>query len=249
MDFKDFSARMKKARQQDEANTQPATYDYDESYRLRSKMLGVLIRDARLNAARTIDDCARLLKIDATVIESWEFGDTAPTLPQLELLAYYLDVPVSHFWSQKTLEQDKSEKATAQGEYMALRNRMIGALLKSAREAENLSLEDVSEQVNIPIEVLQQYEVGEVAIPMNHIGVLASIVNRNMDYFLETTSYVGELLRMREEWKHFSDLDPDVRAFAANPLNIGFIKIAITFSEMSAEQLRRAAEGMLEIAM
>ena len=52
----------------------------------------------------------RLLNVENQLIESWEYGDAAPTLPQLELLAYYLDVPVSHFWSMKTIETDKNEK-------------------------------------------------------------------------------------------------------------------------------------------
>jgi len=247
MDFKDVASRFKKAKQDDAPEQKE--YDFNESYRIRSKMLGVLIRDARLNAARTIEDCARLLGIEPALIESWEYGDTAPTLPQLELLAYYLDVPVSHFWSTKTIETDKVEKLNAQSEYMALRDRMIGAMMRQAREEQELSLEDVAARAQIPLELLQNYEAGSVSIPMHHLSVVANIVNKNMDFFLETSSYVGELLRMRQEWQHFSDLEPEIREFAANPLNIGFIKIAITFSQMSAEQLRTAAEGMLEIAM
>ena len=84
---------------------------------------------------------------------------------------------------------------------------------------------------------------------MKRLPVLSSIVNRNMDYFLETGGYIGELLKIQAEWKRFTDLDPEIREFAANPLNVAFIKIAITFSKMPVEQLRKAAEGLLEIAM
>lgn len=248
MDFKDLSSRMKKARKKDDAEDKRA-FEPDESFRIRSKMLGVLIRDARLNAARTVEDCARLLNVQPQLVEVWEYGDDSPTLPQLELLAYYLDVPVSHFWGQKTLESDKSQKTSVQNEYMALRDRMIGALLRQAREEQQLSYEDIAEGSYIPVETLQHYEIGNLSIPMQELAVLSGIVNRNMDFFLETSSYVGELLQTHEEWKHFLDLDPEVRAFAANPLNIGFIKIAIVFSQMPAEQLRQAAEGMLEISM
>lgn len=248
MDFKDFSKRMKEAQKKDEPQGQ-RVFDPHESFRLRRKMLGVLIRDARLNAARTLEDCARLLNLEPQMIEAWELGEDSPTLPQLELLAYYLDVPVSHFWGQKTLDSDKARTASAQSEYMTLRTRMIGALLRQAREEQNLSLEELAEQSHIALESLQHYEVGNLPVPMHELAVVSGILNRNMDFFLETSSYIGELLRIREEWKHFIDLDPEVREFAANPLNIGFIKIAITFSQMSAAQLRLAAEGMLEIAM
>jgi transcriptional regulator with XRE-family HTH domain len=250
-DLKDAAARIRAAKdkQQQEKMGTPTTYNYDESYRLRSKMLGVLIRDARLNAARTVEDCARLLTVEPSLIEAWEFGDTAPTLPQLELLAYYLDVPVSHFWGMQTIETDKAQKVNAQAEYMQLRDRMIGALLRQAREQVGIELADISEQAHLPLETLQQYELGEVSIPMSELSMLSSIVNRNMDYFLETTSYIGELLKIQEEWKRFTDLDPEIREFAASPLNVAFIKIAITFSKMPVDQLRKAAEGLLEIAM
>lgn len=250
MDFKDLSARMKKAQDSKQGASEDAKpYDYEESYRLRGKMLGVLIRDARLNAARTVDDCARLLNIHPSTVEAWEYGDSVPSLPQLELLAYYLDVPVSHFWGQRTLETDKSEKVSAQGEYMRLRDRMIGALVRQAREDANITLEEIAESSMIPLELLQQYEVGDQSIPMNHLAVISGSINKNLTYFQEADSYIGELLKIQEEWKRFTDLDPEIREFAANPLNVAFIKIAITFSKMPVEQLRKAAEGLLEISM
>lgn len=248
MDFKDISSRMRQAKDKQQPNQPEREFDPAESFRLRSKMLGVLIRDARLSAARTPDDCARLLKVPATTIEAWEYGDAVPSLPQLELLAYYLDVPISHFWGQETLGEER-EKPDAQQEYMQLRDRMIGALLRQAREERGLSLEDVATQSFISVEKLEQYEQGVVPIPMHELPVIANQVNKNVDYFLETTSYIGELLRIREEWKQFTDLDEEIREFAANPLNVGFIKIAITFSKMPVAELRKAAEGMLEIAM
>jgi len=249
MDFGDLSARMKKGLKKDDPSADDKPYDYAESYRLRGKMLGVLIRDARVSASRTIEDCARLLHVPTQLIEAWEFGDDVPSLPQLELLAYYLDIPVSHFWGQKTKQSDDPNKTSVQNEYMALRNRMIGGLLRSARESENLSIEDLSESTKIDGALIRQYEYGEAVIPMHELSVLASAVNRNMDYFLESSSFVGELLQMRAEWQKFMDLDEDVRQFAANQTNLGFIKIAMMFSHLPTRELRQVAEGMLEITM
>jgi transcriptional regulator with XRE-family HTH domain len=250
-DLKDFAARMKAAKEKklQESGNAPRAYDFAESYRIRSKMLGVLIRDARLNAARTIEDCARLLSIDPAQIEAWEYGEDAPSLPQLELLAFYLDVPVSHFWGLSTMGNDKSQAITAQSEFTQLRDRMVGALLRQAREEAGVELGEVAELSQLSAELLEQYELGDVSIPMSELSMLSTIVNKNMDYFVETTSFVGELLKVHSEWKRFTDLDPEIREFAANPLNVAFIKIAITFSKMPVDQLRKAAEGLLEIAM
>jgi len=248
-DFGDLGAQLKKGLNKGQSPADEKPYDYAEAYRLRGKMLGVLIRDARVSASRTIEDCARLLQIDSKVIAAWEYGDDVPSLPQLELLAYYLDIPVSHFWSQKTRQANESSKISAQDDYIALRNRMIGVLLQSARKSEDMSLEDLSEATKISIAELSQYEIGEAVIPMHQLTTLASAVNRNMDYFLETSGFVGELLQMRAEWQKFMDLDEDVRKFASNQTNLGFLKIAMMFSHMPTAELRQVAEGMLEITM
>jgi len=249
MSFDDLSSRFKAAnRKNDDAQRDDKPYDHEESYRLRGKMLGVLIRDARLNASRTLEDCARLLNTQPAQVAAWEYGEAVPDLPQLELLAYHFGVPISHFWGTETLKNDANQRVDAQAEYMALRHRMIGALLRQAREDAGLSLEDVAQAAHMTPDTLAAYEVGE-PIPMNVLPVLSNAVDNNMAYFLETSSYIGALLQMREEWRHFLELDEETRAFAANPLNVGFLKIALMFSKMPTDDLRKVAEGMLDITM
>ena len=248
MDFKDASARLKaKKADAHEGTQQPKVHDFVESYRLRAKMVGVLLRDARLNAERTIEDCAFLLRITPEEMEAWEYGDSTPSLPQIELLAYYLGVPVSHFWGTETLEARYSRHVDIQLEYMALRNRMIGALLHQAREEANLSLEDLSKESAVPVEQIQNYELGEQAVPMHELSVFSGLVKKNTNYFLETSGYVGERLATREEWKHFNELPEDKRRFAANPRNVGFIEIAIMLSKMPVDNLREVGASILDI--
>lgn len=249
MSFEDFAAKMK-ARKQDSGDDDADTpFDFGESFRLRGKMLGVLLRDARQGAARTVEDCARLLHVTPQTIEAWEFGDDVPSLPQLELLAYYLDVPVSHFWGMETLKVSRAAQEQKQPEYIALRNRMIGALLRQAREAAGLSLEALGEQTGISAEVIHNYETGELPIPMHELSVLAGGVNKNVSYFQESDSQIGELLANREAWRHFTELPEDVRAFAADPKNIGFIHIALMLSKMPADRLREVGASILDITM
>lgn len=250
MSFKDIGARFKQARPQKDDTTQSdKPYDHQQAYLLRGRILGVLIQDARINASRTQEDCARLLNTEVAIIQAWELGESVPNLAQLELLAFYLDVPISHFWGMDTLNNNPAEKTKSQADYMALRHRMIGALLRTAREELALSSEQVAEKSGLSVQQLTQYELGEHPIPMNELFVLASVVNRNIDYFIETSGYIGELLSIREEWKRFTGLDLDVRQFASNPLNLGFMRIAMMFSQMPVETLRKVAEGMLDITM
>jgi transcriptional regulator with XRE-family HTH domain len=250
MSFEDIAARMKARRAgSGSAASDDRPYDFEESYRIRAKMLGVLLRDARQSVARTIDDCARLLNVSPELIERWEFGDEVPGLPQLELLAYYLDVPVSHFWGTETSKARRSADHEKQPEYIRLRNRMVGGLLRQAREEARITIEELSSVSGIDVARISAYESGEISTPVHELSVLASGVNKNLSFFQESSGQIGELLAMREAWQHFADLPEDVRDFAANPVNIGFIHIAVMLSKMPSDQLREVGASILDITM
>lgn len=252
MSLSDVSARFKS--QQSESSTPNSASNQNdvaavESFRIRARMVGVLIRDARVNAGRTVEDCARILQSDPQQIESWEWGEVAPSLPELELLANYLDVPVSQFWSTRTLHTEDQSIPRSQDEYLALRHHMIGALLRHAREQAGLSIQDVTNRTRLDAGNIERYELGEMPLPMHELTVLANAVNKNLEYFLENSSHIGELLALREKWKHFAELPEDIQEFAANPLNIGFIEIAVMLSTMPTDRLRRIGESVLNITM
>lgn len=224
-------------------------FDVEEYYRIQAKMLGVLIRDARLSAARTIEDCARIVGVTPQEFQAWEFGESTPALPQLEILAFYLGVPVSHFWGSSTLREEYSEDRRSEEEYMHLRTRMLGVMLRQAREEAGLSVEQLAEEARLDADLIKQYEMGEKVIPMHELTVMARGVNKTMNYFLDSSGMIGELLATREEWKHFAELPDDIRAFAANPVNIGFIEIAIMLSRMPTDKLRSVGRSIVDITM
>jgi transcriptional regulator with XRE-family HTH domain len=247
MDFKDASARFKSKQSESPEAPSKKEQNVAATYELRAKMLGVLLRDARLNAERTVEECAQLLRVASEQMMAWEFGESVPSLPQVELLSYYLGVPVSHFWGTDTLEAKYGRHFDIQAEYMSLRDRMIGALLRQAREEQGLSQDELSKACSVSLEQLQLYELGELSVPMHELNVLSNAVNKNTSYFLESSGHVGEWLSLREQWKHFLELPEEQRAFAANPRNIGFIEIAIMLSKMPVENLRQVGASILDI--
>jgi hypothetical protein len=44
-------------------------------------------------------------------------------------------------------------------------------------------------------------------------------------------------------------MNPDVRAFVANPSNHAYIELAMKFADLGTEKLRNIAEGILEITL
>ena len=65
---------------------------------IRAKKLGILIRDARIKSGKSIENCAQAMGLSPEELTAIEFGDMPATLPELEMLAYFLEVPLEHFW-------------------------------------------------------------------------------------------------------------------------------------------------------
>lgn len=248
-DFKDISARFKKTQEDKQVEEAPRDVEAAllESFMVRAKMVGVLLRDARLSANRTVEEVAAQLGVAPQQIEAWEYGDAVPTLPELEVVAHYLNVPVSHFWGTTTLTESQKARQKVQAEFITLRNRMIGALLLQAREEAGMSPQDLAAATGIPAETIRAYEFGEQAMPMHELTVLANGVRKNIGYFLEDTSSIGEWLAMQEDWRRFVDMPPEIREFVSNPLHVGFIEIAIMLSKMPVDRLRNVGASILDI--
>ena len=88
----------------------PIMSTFQKALTLRTKKLGILITDARIASRRSMKECAMLLGISQQEFSLIELGEKTPSLPQLEFLAFYLDVPIEHFWGNKTISEDQDFK-------------------------------------------------------------------------------------------------------------------------------------------
>src|SRR5690349_2840675 len=121
MGFGDIASRFKK--KQEDTAPAPVERDYVEVHALRSRIVGVLIRDARLANGVSQVELAEALHVTEDQVRDWEFGNESPSLPQLEMLAYFLGIPVSHFWSDKTISGEQTERKLPEAQYTELRDR------------------------------------------------------------------------------------------------------------------------------
>jgi len=215
---------------------------------LRTRKLSALIVDARTAADRSIKDCAEAMGVSRYAYKAFEKGEQSPTLPELELLSDFLDIPMDHFWGNKALSEVPDEKEEAQIEtYTEERDQEIIAALRQARDDSGLSLKELAEESGIKRSLLGRYELGKEAIPVPHLELLASCLEIDLRQLFKQSSMMNQQRVETDDLSGFLDLPEELQQFVAKPINRSYIELAHRLSTLSVEKLRNVAEGLLEI--
>ena len=215
---------------------------------IRTKKLGVLLRDARLASRKTLQECAEAIGVTKGVFKSYEEGRRSPSLPELEVLVYFLRLPINHFWGNEAISDDASPTAPLDlPRLLLLRQRMIGALLRQQREKANMSLRAVAQETGISSSRLKSFELGERPIPVPNLEVLFSALGSRVEELFDHSGPVGQWMIEQKAIQDFLKLPADLRAFASQPVNIPYLELARKLSSMSTDRLRSVAEDLLDI--
>ncbi len=219
-----------------------ATQNLEYAHCLRGRIVGVLIRRGRLSAQRSLEDCAAFLRVDVERIEAWELGDSAPGLPQLEALTQFL-LAAADGASIDAAQIDSADNA----EYCLIRQRMIGAKLKLARQVDGVAVEDLGRQSGLDGDLIARYEMGEIMIPVNHLCALARAVNRDLEYFAHLHSVEQVQLPSQSAAAQHAAANSDLVRFATDDRNQAFIRLAMAFRQIDRQALHRIAEALYTI--
>lgn len=216
---------------------------------IRAKKLGILIRDAREKSDNNNEEVSRAMGITPDELKAMELGERAPTLPELEMLAFYLDVPLEHFWENEVLKQSDNELGFNPDEIGASRQKEIGELISQGRTQASLSIEELAQQSGISPASLQLYEQGEAPIPLPELEVLAKNLNNPITYFEDQQGPIGSKFTEKRNINEFLELPVDLQEFIGKPINRPYLELAVRLSELKVERLRALAEGLLEITL
>lgn len=221
------------------------------SQNIRGKKLGVLIRDARQQSGLSLEDCATRIGLTPTKLETFESGVESPSLPQLEVFAYNLGVPLDRFWGDQSYAGQREETVDPAvfTRLHALRTRIIAVVLKKTRTEMGLTTQDLAEAAGISTDLLEAYEKGEAVIPLPQLEEMAAYLGLPVTHFMDKDGFVGKWASQQRYIQQFQALSPDLQAFVTQPVNEPYIEIARRLSEMSVEKLRALAEGLLDITL
>jgi transcriptional regulator with XRE-family HTH domain len=218
------------------------------AHSIRAKKLGVLIYDARLASRRSVQECAQALGISVERFQEFESGSHAPSLPEIEVLAYYLNITLDHFWSRLSVSENLTDNKVAHVDRLIqLRQRMIGATLRQVRSQANLSLKEVTERVGISESDLQAYELGLNPVPLPVLESLIAALGSHIDLYKDQRGPVAAWINQQRATQQFLELPAELQEFVSRPVNRPYIELAMRLSELSVDKLRAVAEGLLEI--
>ncbi len=216
---------------------------------IRAKKLGVLIRDARLKSGKNSDECAQAMGIAPSELTAMEFGERPPSLPELELFAYHLGLPLEHFWGSEVLATDENANSVDPAEISKARQASIGQLIQMGRQEAKLSIEELASKTGIAADSLQAYEQGQMPIPLPELESVAQALNNSLRYFEEQQGPAGSLFMGQKYTREFQHLPADIQEFVSKPINLPYLELAVRLSELQVEKLRALGEGLLEITL
>lgn len=221
------------------------------SIEIRAKKLGILLRDARIAAGKSMKDCSNVIGVSSYMIGSFEKGENSPSLPQLEGLAYYLDVPLEHFWGEEVItgmDETRIDRSNLE-RLIPLRQRIIGAKLRKTRQETGTTMGELAETVGVTTYILRSYERGERPIPLPELEVMAQELETPIDEFKDQDGVVGQWAAQQRAIHQFMELPPEIQEFVSKPINSPYLELAKRLSEMPVGKLRSVAEGLLEITL
>jgi transcriptional regulator with XRE-family HTH domain len=211
----------------------------------RARTLGALIQEARQHARRSAEECAGVLGLSPEEFAAAEAGEHVISLPELEALAIYLDVPMAHFWGSYNLPRPNEPDY---GVLLALRHKIVGGLLRQSRLDAGQTAEELAGAVELPVEELLSYEAGDRAVPYLLLEKLARQVGQPVDYYLDDArGPLGRHEAANERQRRFQELPLEIQSFVIRPANINYLETAIHLSEMDVDKLRTIAASILEI--
>lgn len=219
----------------------------EQALALRAKMLGATLRMARLSAGRSLREVAAFLGVSPSTLTSYETGRKSISLPELELLAFHLDVPLRRFRPQAASAPETP--ALNPAVLLPLRHRMIAALLRSHRLEAGLSVKQLAEAAHLRPGRISAYERSDRPVPLPHLEALAAALGRSAEEYVDRQGPIGEWDSSLRALEALQQLPSDLREFFMDPANRTYLRLAKQLSDLSVDKLRLVAQGLLDITL
>jgi transcriptional regulator with XRE-family HTH domain len=225
--------------------------DSVQAIAIRNRIIGTLVKRARIKAGKSQRECAELLGCSPFAYSQYEQGRWGLSLSQLEVLARPFKVPLVNLWDDSSIPPDGPEEdATTIRQAMLLRRKILAVQFRQCRRAGGLTQKEMGQLLGRSTAIIGRYERGERDIPLAELEIAAGRCGKTLgDFFEEPTAAPSQAEVRLQSPDRLSELPPDVREFVLKPTNALYLRIALLLSSMKADSLRQIAETLLDITL
>lgn len=149
---------------------------------IRRKIMGALLRHARLTAGRSQAELAASLHVSRYRYAQYEQGQRDLSLPELEVVAELCGVPLGYFFDDEAAVEDESMDILHLDK-PRIQRKIVGALLRQARQKAGKSQKECANLLSISTRRISQYEYGKRDIAPSELEVLAPYLEIQMSHF------------------------------------------------------------------
>lgn len=213
---------------------------------LRTKMLGAILREVRLEAGESIRASAQLIGVSPSTFSSYEHGRKGIPLPELEVFAYANDIPIDVFWTGE-IDDVTQDPAFNADRSISIRKRLIGVQLRMLRQEADFSIKDFAKRIGFPPSRVSAYERGERPVPLPELEIMAEALGKPIEDFVESEGPIGAWIESRRAYESISKLPLDVQKFVADRENLPYISVAMALSSVSADRLRELSNSLRDL--
>jgi len=216
---------------------------------VRNKIVGILVRRARLRAGKSQKECAEFLGISPHLFATYEQGRQGPSLPHLEALAYLLEVPLASLWDEnQALPEARAQEPVPIAALVQLRTKMLAVQFRQCRHSAGLTQQQMADLLGCSTYRIFQYEAGRREISLAELEMAAEGCGQSLaDLCDEAIVTLGRAELQRQLAARLEELPSDLRDFVLKPTNTLYLRIAMLLSSMKADSLRQIAETLLDI--
>lgn len=213
------------------------------SYQANLEMIAQKLTQARFQSGKSMKDCAHAIGSTSAHYKKIECGEIYPTLPEMETLSYFLNVPLFELLSDHK-STDLLVKTGNTAHLIEIRNNVIGTLLQIERERKNIALVDLAKRCGIQRSRLKRYESGTTRIPVDDLLSLADALSIDLETFLDQNSAMGIWQKSQQNLRAFSSLPAHIQEFVTDPANPPYLELAQKLKGMQPKDLAAIAEAI-----
>lgn len=215
---------------------------HDEA--LRS--LGARLRYVRETRGYTLAQCAERSRIPVQRLRSYEEEKAEPSLPEIEAIAYALNVSVQALVGEAPLLLHTTKPENL-AQWVKLRHQIIGALLSKARSERKATLKEVAQATGLKPAQLRRIESGQ-PVSLSVLQKLMAYYGLTLEQLLDLgVGHIGEAQLHTWQCEQLARLEPELRKFVTQPDAAPYLEVARRLSELPAGTLGAFVQALAHL--